>query len=572
MRSLETVQHRQQVHGAIAAECTAMRKIKDCGSVQDERRWPIIAQAIQSADEAFSRLDALGMQERARRVGAAKKKLIGRWRTALFPRMQKVLEMQEMEKARLLYGHCRLAHFEDDPECRQMLRVAAVQLAAIDGLEAATASGRSAPISQAIQAAIDSGLTAALCDVLKQAVEANHHGRRLVRSRWLILLARMGSDKEVVKESILWARDSGMPEAALEGAKKAYADMTQALAEMVRIAHAKRDNAMGDLEQVLSEQPESRDWNLRPRSSLIGLLDECTDEAQHTLAEHQLKEELGQHIRVSMGKRNTALIEELPQHIEEARNLKMDDVAEFAEQAHRRAVAEKKLKQVMGTYQIRAMTAAIEGAMDAEADPELIASAQQELARRLPISLAAKIIDKAPDIFKLNDELAQLAKRGFPDTSGASYATPLGQVQARVSEVCEEMAKAKAQIQLPLFFESNSLSLPGPEFEKLTRAVETLRKYPYLSLRLEAHSSHTNHLTASKLSTDRCRSVIAHLKKEGLRNTMHSVGLTNWTVSSQSHQRPSVRIHCGVIRLGLDVKKELKSMLSQHSPKEGRIR
>eukprot|EP00930_Biecheleria_cincta_P073779 TRINITY_DN61067_c0_g1_i1.p1 TRINITY_DN61067_c0_g1~~TRINITY_DN61067_c0_g1_i1.p1 ORF type:complete len:672 (+),score=107.88 TRINITY_DN61067_c0_g1_i1:77-2017(+) len=562
-QNLETVQHRQFVHAAISAEISATLKLNKCSSiVQDERRWASVFQALESGRDAFRQCQTTRLHDRGTKLASLISKVLLRWQTAILSKLGNAIEAQDLQLLSTVVHWARTAHLEESPDSSELLEKASLYLACKESFDRALEEKTKAVLDWACDGAEDIGLTCERCDYLRRAREISRQQSGQAITRWAIVVARMGSNRDRLSAAISLGMDMGFSKADLAGAFSSLDDLERVTAIMVHVANSNRGKDMQQLEGTLEwVQARGEPQALNPRCSIAQMLGEVLRDAESTLTAEKRKETVVNNIASTSNRRPTEVIEDMPEHIKEAKELKLSHDASSASAVYRKAVADKALRKAVETGDVRTLIFAISDAKEAAIPSDQIERAQEVLKQKKILQTADAQIQQFTNICQIQEGLESEIKKHFP--KGAPKGSCVAQVQARVSSIRAEFEEHSRFIQKPIDFETNSDKVKVEELQRIKQIAALLQQHQHATVHIVGLDGRTQTGRAIELSQARAANVMKQLKLEGCSNLALNKGAG--LAPKLDSRNKSVRLVCDMFSVSPELRRSLKSMIAGFS-------
>eukprot|EP00930_Biecheleria_cincta_P061313 TRINITY_DN46891_c0_g1_i1.p1 TRINITY_DN46891_c0_g1~~TRINITY_DN46891_c0_g1_i1.p1 ORF type:complete len:669 (-),score=166.46 TRINITY_DN46891_c0_g1_i1:119-2125(-) len=560
-RNLETVQYRQSVHAAIAAEGSATLKLNRCSAMQlqDERKWKAVVEALEVGRDAFRQCQEARLRGRDTKLASLVNKVLFKWRQALVAKLSKGLNHQDLPLLAIVVHWAHVANLDESSV--PALEKASLYLAQKEALDRALEERTRAVLDWAIDGAEEAGLTHDRCDYLRHVLEISTQQTALMAARWGIFVARLGSSRERLRLAISLGREMGFPRAYLAGAVAALEELEGITVSIAQLSNVTRGKDISQLERVVEQseaQCQAGPKALRPRSSMAGLLGQVFGEAAEALTMEKRKEAVLDKISTTSAKRATQVIEELPRYIKEAKDLKLSEDAQNAQAVFLKAQADKELRKAVEAKDSRALAFAITEAKQCGVPCEMTDKAHDVLKEMKVLQAFSALLQASFNVGALHEGLEAEIKKTFPQ--GLSDQSNVAQMLAHVVKIREGLEEQSRFIQRPIFFEPNSDQLTEEELERVKEIAEILQKHPHISVQTVGFSTHSAASSASELSSARASHVMKTLRQLGCVNLVNYKG-AGWGKKC-SNSSKSVRILCDALAISSELRRSLKATVA----------
>ena len=247
-------------------------------------------------------------------------------------------------------------------------------------------------------------------------------------------------------------------------------------------------------------------------------------------------------IKVSLKKRGTEVLQDLPEKMKEAARLKMLKDLRQANSSYKRALVEKELRTAMALSDAHGLRSCLKRAESCEGLDELVEKAEGALHELSHMDGAKRMIQNANSVSELEKNLEQLIKENFPE--GLADSSSLRRVTLELQRMKEKVGELESLLAKPLAFESNTTLLQEAGMRQMRLVLDALRLHPSIALCIDYGQAH--------IAGERAKAVQELLKK----------GCRNPVVKKQMKERSKqVRLHCEMEKCTPELKAALSKML-----------
>ncbi|CAK9048209.1 unnamed protein product [Durusdinium trenchii] len=545
-RNLEVVQMRLKVREAFIFESFATRKLKECLKLKpiDERRWLDIEDAIDAAESVLPRLQDAQLS-RAKKLEALHRRALNQWQLGIMDRLEQVVEDQDLERLEDLRVWLTTSGADQRDDAQELVQTINQLCKAFEALKYALEEATGPAFRRALWASEEAKLDVERCEMLQRVDRGYGPIRRLNVARWAMLAARRQGSKDLLETALPLALQSGLNVDSLYDALSKYDDdFYDRLKELAQLTRATRRENVKQLEAAI-ERTKPGDQRLGRRTSLEKLFLEVRTQALETLFDAKQKAKVRDDIKISLTKRSTQVLQEMPLKMKEAAKLRMSKDLRQASSTYKRAVFEKDIRTAISlsdSHALRSALARAEKESSIEGMEDMLASARAALHEMSHLEAARDIVGRASTLELLESNLQKLIQENFPD--GLKPQSALGRVEAELQNMKEKMKELQVLLETPLAFENNNTLLQEAGMRQMRLVMDILKLHPYFVISIEYGQAH--------IASERAKTVY-ELFRKGCRNPLAKKQL--------KEKSKVVKLNCQLDHCTPELKQVLNKML-----------
>lgn len=543
--NLQVVQKRLQVREAFIVESFATRRLKEClqQPTDDERRWPIIEDAVEAGEIALPKLKEAQLSQSKKLAGRLKMTL-NQWQLGVMNRLDEVVEAQDLELLEDLHPWIERSRLDQRPDAASLLQEIDRLLNAFDALKTALEVGTGPAFRAALWASEEAGLRADRCEMLQRVDLGYGPIRSRNTARWAMLGACAAGSKVLLEGALPACEEAGLNVEPIQNALDKFdSRFFERLSQLAQLTRAARTEDVKQLEAALSKckLDESK---LGKKTDLEKLVAEVRSGALQTLFDAKQKAKVHEEIKVSLTKSSTQVLKDLPTKMKEAAKLRMSQDLRQASSTYRRALLENQIKSAISlsdSHALRSVLAKAEHS-DLEGMEEILTSGRAALHEMSHLEAARAIVSGAMSVKDLETDFDKLIKDNFPD--GLKPQSSLRRVQAEFGSMKAKLEELQTLLETPLAFENNNTLLQETGMRQMRLVLDILRVHPYFAISIEYGQAH--------LAGERAKAVL-ELFKKGCRNPLSKKQL--------KEKSKVVRMSCQMDKCTPELKSTLGKML-----------